>query len=108
MMLKLSCLEVSVSRDGARGVHLVDLERHGVGFEGFFIVVLALLDEGPDVPAYMRLEVLAHAVLDEGDACVALAEVDHDEALHAHGFCGKSAAGQARQRGTRLHAGDIS
>ena len=52
--------------------------------------MFALLDEGPDVPAYVRLEVLAHAVLDQGDACVALAEVDHDEALHAHGFCGGS------------------
>jgi hypothetical protein len=65
---------------------LVDLEGHRVGFECFFVVVFALLHEGPDVPANVGLEVFAHAVLDEGDASFALAEVDHDEALHAHCF----------------------
>lgn len=74
-------------RDCGGGDHLVDLEGHAVGFESFFVVVFALLDEGPDVPAYVRLEVFAHAVLDQCDASLALAEVDHDEALHAHGFC---------------------
>jgi len=75
-----------MSKRRVHAVHLVDLERHRVGFEGLFVVVFPLLYEGPDVPTYVRLEVFAHAILDQSDACFALAEVDDDEALHAHGF----------------------
>ena len=83
----LSCLGL-IGRARQRGLgNLVDAEGHQVRFEGFFVVVLALLYEGPDVPAYVRLEVFAHAVLDECYPCIALAKVDHDEALHAQGFC---------------------
>ena len=70
-------------------VHLVDLERPHVGLEGFFIIVFSLLYEGPNVPTYMRLEVFEHALLYQSYTCFALAEVNHYEALHAHGFCGK-------------------
>lgn len=69
-------------------INLVDPERHRVGFEGFFIIVLSLLYEGPNVPAYMRMEVFAHAILYESYAWFALAKVNQYEALHAHGFYG--------------------
>lgn len=68
-------------------VHLVDLERHRVGFEGSFVIVFSFLYKGPNVPTYMRLEATAHTVLYQSYACFTLAEVNHHEAFHAHGFC---------------------
>lgn len=102
-MLKLSYrfpVNVMHGRRGGRA-HLVYLECHGVGLEGFFVVVFALLYECPDVPTYVGLEVLAHAILDEVYACFTLAEVDQDEALHAHRFCGNQT--KARTRGLWMH-----
>ena len=70
--------------------------------------MFSLLHEGPYVPTYVGLEVLAHAILDESDSCVTLAKVDHDEALHAHRFCGRSDKRDSVDQRTYRHVEGIS
>lgn len=66
---------------------LVKSQRLRVGFECLFVVFLALLDEAKDVPAYVRREVEADALLHELETFLSSSEVGKNKTLHARCFC---------------------
>jgi len=65
-----TCVLVSETKPDkvSLGAHLIETQRLGVRFEGFFVVFLALLYQAEDMPTDMGCKIESHALLDEIDA----------------------------------------